>query len=134
MKYLRWSLKQLCLLVFGLVLLSSCEKEAYIDYFIDNQSSVKITVNGNEIIHSTDIDEIIQANERKHISSWQKYGNETDWFEPTSIFGNDFIIANASGDTLIKDDKLLEHWSADVDNARAVATLEYVLLVTDSDF
>jgi hypothetical protein len=55
-------------------------------------------------------------------------------FEPTSMFGNDLIITNASGDTLAKDYKLLSNWTSDVDDQRTVANHEYILVITDADF
>lgn len=127
-------IKHVSTLVLGLILLSSCEKETYVDYYIHNQSSSVITVEGSNIIHSTHIDQTIIPDEKKDISSWKKFGKETGLFEPTSMFGNDLVITNASGDTLTKDYRSLSNWTSDVENARAVASHEYVLIVTDSDF
>jgi hypothetical protein len=60
-------MKQLSILVFALFLFSSCEKETYIDYFIDNQSSSAMTVIGSNIILATEIEQTISPNERKDI-------------------------------------------------------------------
>jgi hypothetical protein len=127
-------LKQLSILIFTIILFSSCEKETYLVYYIDNQSSSVITVNGSDIIHSSDINQTINPNEKKDVATWSKRGKQTDYFEPTSIFGNDLVITNASDDTLTKDYKLLANWTADVDDQRAVASHEYVLVITDADF
>lgn len=127
-------MKKLSFLFLTVIFLSSCEKNTYVDYFIDNQSSSIISVDGKNIIASSDIDKTINPNERKDIVAWTKFGKETDYFEPTSMFGNDLLITNAAGDTLTKDYKLLSNWTSDVDEKRAVASHEYVLVVTDSDF
>ena len=127
-------MKQISILFLALILLSSCEKETYLDYYIDNQSSSVITVDGSDIIHSTDIDQTINPNEKKDVAAWSKRGKQIEFFEPTAMFGNDLIITNALGDTLIKDYKLLSNWTSDVDDQRAVASHEYILVITDADF
>lgn len=127
-------MRQVSILILALFFLSSCEKETYLDYYIDNQSSSVITVDGSNIIHSTDIDQTINPNEKKDVASWSKLGKQTDFFEPTAMFGNDLVITNATGDTLIKDYKLLSNWTSEVDDQRAVASHEYVLVITDDDF
>ena len=127
-------MRQVAILIFALFFLSSCEKETYLDYYIDNQSSSVITVDGSDIIHSTDIDQTINPNEKKDVAAWSKRGKQTDYFEPTAMFGNDLIITNASGDTLAKDYKLLSNWISDVDEQRAVASHEYIIVITDADF
>jgi hypothetical protein len=50
------------------------------------------------------------------------------------MFGDDLVITNASGDRLNKDYKLLSNWISDINNARAVAVHEYVLIINDADF
>ena len=127
-------MKQLSFLFLTVIFLSSCEKETYVDYYIDNQSSSVISVDGTNIIASSDIDKTINPNERKDVATWSKLGKETDYFEPSSMFGNDLVITNASGDTLTKDYKLLSNWTSDVDDQRAVASHEYILVITDADF
>lgn len=127
-------MKQASILFLAIILLSSCEKETYLDYYIDNQSSSVIAVDGSNIIHSTDIDQTINPNEKKDVATWSKRGKQTDYFEPTAMFGNDLIITNALGDTLTKDYKLLSNWTTDVDDQRAVASHEYILVITDADF
>lgn len=127
-------MKQLSFLFLTVIFLSSCEKETYVDYYIDNQSSSVISVDGTNIIASSDIDKTINPNERKDVAVWSKLGKQTDFFEPTSMFGNDLIITNASGDTLAKDYKFLSNWTADVDEQRTVANHEYILVITDADF
>ncbi|MDP4630196.1 MAG: hypothetical protein NWS89_03560, partial [Flavobacteriales bacterium] len=99
-------MKQVSILFLAVILLSSCEKETYLEYYIDNQSSSVITVDGSDIIHSTDIDQTINPNEKKDVAAWSKRGKQTDFFEPTAMFGSDLVITNASGDTLTKDYKL----------------------------
>lgn len=127
-------MRQVSILIFALFFLSSCEKETFVDYYIDNQSSSVITVDGTNIIASSDIDKTINPNEKKDVAAWSKLGKQTDFFEPTSMFGNDLIVTNASGDTLAKDYKLLSNWTSDVDDQRTVASHEYILVITDADF
>ncbi|MBD77650.1 MAG: hypothetical protein CL840_01760 [Crocinitomicaceae bacterium] len=127
-------MKRLPILFLAVIFFSSCEKETYLDYYIDNQSSSVITVDGSDIINSTDIDQTINQNEKKDVAAWSKRGKETDYFDPTTMFGNDLVITNASGDTLTKNYKLLSNWTSDVDDQRTVASHEYVLVITDADF
>lgn len=127
-------MKRVSILFFATIFFSSCEKETYLDYYIDNQSSSVITVDGTNIIASTDIDKTINPNEKKDVAAWSKLGKQTDFFEPTAMFGNDLLITNASGDTLTKDYKLLSNWTSDVDDQRAVANHDYILVITDADF
>lgn len=127
-------MKRVSILFFATIFFSSCEKETYLDYYIDNQSSSVITVAGSDIIHSSDIDQTINPNEKKDVATWSKRGKQTDYFEPTSMFGNDLVITNAAGDTLTKNYKLLSNWTSVVDDQRAVASHEYILVITDSDF
>lgn len=127
-------MKQVSILFLAVILLSSCEKETYLEYYIDNQSSSVITVDGSDIIHSTDIDQTINPNEKKDVATWSKRGKQTDFFEPTAMFGSDLVITNASGDTLTKDYKLLSNWTSDLDDQRTVASHEYILVITDADF
>jgi hypothetical protein len=127
-------MKQLSFLFLTVIFLCSCEKETYVDYYIDNQSSTIISVDGENIIASSQIDKMIKPSEKKDVTAWSKRGKETDYFEPTSMFGNDLLITNATGDTLTKDYKLLSNWTSDVDDQRALASHEYVLVITDTDF
>ena len=127
-------MRQSSILIFTLFILSSCEKETFVDYYIDNQSSSVISVDGTNIIASSDIDKTINPNEKKDVAFWSKRGKQTDFFEPTSMFGNDLIITNNSVDTLAKDYKLLSNWNSDVDDQRTVANHEYILVITDADF
>ena len=118
----------------GLVLLSSCEKETYVEHFIENRSTSTITVNGTDIIHASGVDHAIPAGQKVAISSWTKRGKQTDLFPPTMMFGDDMIVTNASGDTLTKDYTNLSNWSADVEDKRATASHDYVLIISDNDF
>jgi|TARA_B110000483_G_scaffold241433_1_gene324426 hypothetical protein len=127
-------MKQVLILFLAFFFLSSCEKETYLDYYIDNQSSNVINVDGSDIIHSTDIYQTINPNEKKNVAAWSKRGKQIEFFEPTAMFGNDLIITNAPRDTLTKDYKLLSNWTSDVNDQRAVASHECVLVITDVDF
>lgn len=127
-------MRKLSIFILGLLFFSSCEKETYVDYHIDNQSSGIIFVDGSNIIHSSDLDLTLNPNEKKDVASWSKLGKETDFFEPITMFGDDLVITNVSGDTIIKDYKMLSNWTSDVDDKRAVANHEYILVITDSDF
>ena len=127
-------MKQVSILFLAVILLSSCEKETFVDYYVDNQSSSVISVDGTNIIASSQIDKMINPSEKKDVAAWSKRGKETDYFEPISMFGNDLLITNATGDTLTKDYKLLSNWTSDVDDQRAASRHEYVLIITDADF
>ena len=127
-------MKKIAFLLITLFTLSSCEKETYLDYYIDNQSSIVINVDGSDIIHSTDIDQTIKPNEKKDVAAWSKRGKQIEFFEPTTMFGDNLIISNAPGDTCTKDYKLLSNWTSEVDDQRAVASHEYILVITDADF
>lgn len=121
-------------ILLSILFFSSCEKETYVDYYIENQSSSVITVSGSDIIHSTEIARTINPNENRNIATWSKRGMQTDLFEPTAIFGNSLVITIASGDTILKDYKILENWTSDVDDNRNVAEHKYFFVVKDSDF
>jgi hypothetical protein len=127
-------MKKIAFLLITLFTLISCEKETIVNYYIDNQSSTEINVDGANIISSSTIDHVVLPNEEKEISSWTKRGKETDFFEPITMFGDDLIITNASRDTLIKDYKILTNWISDVDDERTQASHEYILVISDSDF
>tara|TARA_B110000091_G_C13370025_1_gene291839 strand:- start:13 stop:396 length:384 start_codon:yes stop_codon:yes gene_type:complete len=127
-------MKKISFLLITLFTLSSCEKETFVDYYIDNQSSTKISVNGTNIISSISVDNEINSNEKKEVSSWSKRGKETDFFEPITMFGQDLIITNVSGDSLIKDYKDISNWNSDVYNERTQVSHEYILVISDSDF
>ncbi len=127
-------MRQVSILIFALFSLSACEKETFVGYYIDNQSSSMISVDGTNIIASSDIDKTINPKEKKDVAVWSKRGKEAEYFEPTAMFGNDLVITNASGDTLTKDYKLLSNWISEVDDQRAVASHEYILVITDADF
>ena len=121
-------------ILLSILFFSSCEKETYVDYYIENQSSSVINVGGSDIIHSTEIARTINPNEDRNIATWSKRGIQTDLFEPTAIFGNSLVITSASGDTILKDYKILENWTSDVDDNRNVAEHKYFFVVKDSDF
>ncbi|MFH6605078.1 hypothetical protein ACEZ3G_16445 [Maribacter algicola] len=128
------NMRQLPILFLTIILFSSCEKETFVIYSVENQSSSFIRIVGSDIINSFSIDETIEQNKKKDVANWSKLGKETDYFEPTSMFGDNLIITNASGDTLTKDYRLLSNWTSDVDNQRAVANHGYILVITDADF
>ncbi|GEM_PF-623157 len=127
-------LRQLTFLIFASTFLSSCEKETFIEYYIDNQSSTSIIIDGTDIIHSTDLDQTISSREKMRITNWSKRGLQTDLFEPTTMFGNNMLIINSNGDTLQKDYKALSNWQSNVDGQRKTASHDYILVVTDVDF
>ena len=67
-------MRQVLILIFALFFFSSCEKETFVDYYIDNQSSSVVSVDGTNIIASSDIDKTINPNERKDVATWSKRG------------------------------------------------------------
>jgi hypothetical protein len=128
------TLRHLIFLLLVTAFLSSCEKETFIDYYIDNQSSTSISIDGTDIIHSVDIDHTISENEKMKITNWSKRGIQSDLFEPTTMFGNDLLIINSNSDTLQKDYKLLSNWLSSVDDERKTVSHDYILVITDADF
>lgn len=126
--------RQLAFLLLVTIFLSSCEKETYVYYYLDNQSSSEVVVDGYDIIHSVAVDHTIPLNEKRNITHWSKRGLQTEFFEPTIMFGNDLVITNSSGDTLQKDYKILSNWQSSVDDKRKTASHDYILVVTDADF
>ena len=119
------------IVVFGF---SSCEKETYVDYSVENNSASTIMLHGSNIIHSTVIDLTMESGERQVIAAWSNRGKSTDLIEPTSIFGSDLIITNSDGDTLIKDYKVLSNWISLIDETSGTASHKYVLKISDLDF
>ena len=65
-------MKQLSFLFLTVIFLSSCEKETYVDYYIDNQSSSIISVDGENIIASSQIDKMINPSEKKRCCSLEQ--------------------------------------------------------------
>ncbi len=127
-------MRQLLTLIVILFFASSCETATFVDYYIDNQSDSAITVKGTNIIASSEINMTINSNEREDIATWSKLGKETDYFEPTSMFGFDLVITNVLGDTLVKDYKVLSNWTSDIYDHRTSASHEYILVITNVDF
>ena len=110
--------------------LTSCEKETYYEYFIENKSSSDITISGSDIL----IVNSISSNGISKITVFSHRAKNTDLMEPSTIFGQNMIITNSSGDTLKKDYKILSNWSSNVDSNRATASHKYTLSIVDSDF
>jgi hypothetical protein len=127
-------LKQLTFLFLATIGLTSCEKETFIEYYIHNQSTSSIVIDGTDIIYSTDINQIVASNEKIKISNWSKRGLQTELFEPTTMFGYDMLIINGNGDTLQKDYKIVSNWLTHVEDQRKTASHVYILEVTDADF
>lgn len=125
---------RLIFLLTILVCFNSCETNTYIDYYLNNQSSSTIFVSGKSTINNTEIEKTILTFERKSIANWSKFGKQTDLFEPFAFFGNDLMITNTAGDTLVKDYKLISNWISEIDENRSVAVHDYTLVVTDLDF
>jgi len=122
------------ILFCAVIIICSCETETFVNYEIDNLSTNDINVKGSNIIYSTEIKQTIKSKEISEIASWSKLGKQTNYFEPTSMFGNDLVITNALGDTTIIDYRLLSNWNSDRDINRFVAIHRYVLEIQDSDF
>lgn len=127
-------MKRLILACIVSIGLGSCEKETYVDYVVDNQSASSVFIDGRSIIHATEIALAINPSEAKTVLHWKKFGKQSDLFEPTSMFGDDLIITNSTGDTLQKDYRLLTNWSSNLQDDRAVISHRYVLVVADADF
>lgn len=127
-------MRQISILILAFFLLSSCEKETFVRYAVENQSSSSIQIEGFDIIHAISIDETIKQNETRDIANWSKLGKETSYFEPTAMFGDSLLITNALGETLTKDYRLLSNWTSTVEDKRAVANHLYTIVITDADF
>lgn len=112
----------------------SCEKVTYVYYFLYNQSSTEVVINGSDYIHSIGLNQIIPINEKTLITHWSKRGIQKDLFEPSLIFGQDLLITNSLGDTLQKDYKSLSNWQSSVSDKGKTASHNYILVVMDSDF
>ncbi len=122
--------------IFGLCffLLSSCETDTNLDYYVENLSSTEIHVLGKNIIRASEIDTKIEVNSRTNIASWYKRGKQTDPFEPKSVLGEELIIINANGDTAKTDFSLMSNWTYDIKERGASANHQYHLSITDVDF
>ena len=125
--------KAIALFLAG-IFISSCETETFVSYEIDNLSTNDIIIQGSNIIYSTEINQTIKSKEISEIASWSKLGKQTNYFEPTSMFGNDLVITNAMGDNTIIDNRLLSNWNSSREIKRSVAIHRYVLEIDDSDF
>ena len=125
------------LLVYSMLLLfvfSGCESETTVSYYIDNQSSGAIKVEGSNFVYATAINQIIPPNEKKDIGSWSKFGSQTHFFEPITMFGDDLVITNMAGDGLVKEYRELSNWTTEIAETRFEAAHEYTLVITDADF
>ena len=125
------------LLVYSVLLLivsSGCETETTVSYYLNNLSSSAIKVEGSNIIYATTINQIISPNEKKDIGAWSKFGSQTTFFEPITLFGDDLVITNVAGDTLVKEYRKLSNWTAEIAETRFEAAHEYTLVITDADF
>lgn len=125
------------LLVYSVLLLivsSGCETETTVSYYLNNLSSSEIKVEGSNIIYATTINQIISPNEKKDIGAWSKFGSQTTFFEPITLFGDDLVITNVAGDTLVKEYRKLSNWTTEITETRFEAAHEYTLVITDADF
>lgn len=123
------------ILLMGIAMMSiSCEKVTDVKYTIDNQSTSEVQIDGFNVIYSEEIEDSVESGFTKTIATWQKRGKELDFFEPSSMFGDDLVITNGEGDTLIRDYRTLSNWQSNIDDERTVASHHYVLVLSDSDF
>lgn len=123
-------MKYLAFTLFLIGALTSCEKETYYEYFLDNKSSSNITITGNDLL----TDNSINSNENSKMAIFSHRSKTTEPNNPASVLGNDLVITNAAGDTLKKDYKLISNWTSSIEDNRATASHKYTLSIVDADF
>lgn len=115
-------------------MLTGCERTTDVDFRIDNQSNDTVKVEGMDQFLGQEIAINLLPGEERQISRMHFWGIREEHVEPTESLGSDLSIANAQGDTLVKDYRMSSHWmSAWVDH-RWTATRTYVLTLEDGDF
>ena len=122
-------------LVAALIGFISCEKETSVGYIVKNDSSTEIYVNGVNIVYATPVSHTIPASGGSDIlARWSKTGKSMDLMDPTTMFGQDLLITNTSGDTVTKNYADIANWDTEVAETQGTAKHTYVFNVTDADF
>lgn len=125
--------KGLILIVMVLALIS-CEKETFVEYRIDNQTSGKLIVSGTNHVNGLSIYTQLLSGERSQIAIWSKRELLTDALEPIVTFDYDLSITKANGATTTKNYLTLSNWTADIQNDKKSSDHVYTLVLTDDDF
>lgn len=121
--------------ILGLyLLLSSCDKESRLEYFVENRSSTTIEVQGVNRITVSPILVTLEPGENQSILTWRKLGKEEEAFQAQSVFDEGFLILNAFGDTCQLNPYALDNWVFSLEESRSVASHDYTLFIGDEDF
>jgi len=116
-----------------LLLLSSCESETDVTYYVENRSSQTVNLSGRDLIHSSDVSETIASSETVAFMNWSKLGKDATIFEPADVF-SDLRIVNEGGDTANTNFQDLNQWEVNVEESRFMAIHQYTWVITDADF
>jgi hypothetical protein len=127
-------MKQKIFVISLFIFLNSCEKSTSVSFQFKNFSTSSIIISGHDIIHDKVIQDTILVGAEKNVAMWSKLGKDLSYFSPLAIFGDDLLVLNAQGDTLIKDYKNLDNWQIMIDEARTVATHHYLFEIQETDF
>lgn len=126
---------KMSLFLMGLAfVLSSCEQETYISFYIDNMSTSTVTVNGLEVPQTNQFNHTISPQERGLISHHSSHGLFTAEPEPGFYLGEDFVLINSKGDTLVKDYRSQSNWTWELEEHKWWVSHEQVMTVRDLDF
>lgn len=124
---------QLAALVL-LILISGCERSTEVSFFIDNTSSHEVLVRGTDVFLGQAIVINILPGEKQQVSQMHFWGIREEPIMPTESLGTDLSIANAQGDTLLRDYRLSDCWSSQWLDHRWTATRTYSLTLEEGDF
>jgi hypothetical protein len=128
MKYLKFG-------ILGIAfILSSCESETILYYYLHNNTDGTVTVSGQNVISNATIDIAVEPKTTVEIGTWSKLGKETDVFTAKSIFGSGLEIKNDRAEVCTKDYLYQENWILELEDDQFVATHSYTFSVSEQDF
>ncbi len=113
--------------------ISSCESETSISFYIDNMSSSTVTVSGL-VVPSNQFNHTIPPQEKERIFGQSSFGIRTKRPEPEFYLGEDFTVTNSKGDTLVKDFRSQSNWTWEMKERKWWVSHEEVMTIADSDF
>jgi hypothetical protein len=117
-----------------LILLSGCERSTEVFFLLDNASSHEVLVRGTDLFRSEEISINLLPGEKREISRMHFWGIHEAHIAPTESLGTDLSIANAHGDTLMKDYRVASLWLSEWMSHGWTATRNYVLILEEGDF
>lgn len=120
----------LILLAIGVV---SCEKNTYVEYVIDNQSSGSIIVEGYNLEAALPINTEIFSDDNSQIAIWSERKLISDALDPVVTLGTDLVITK-NGVTTTVDYTQLSNWTVDIQEEKRTANHVYTLVLTNNDF